>query len=91
MWNNIYCSKDFYFNGYDKILFHEGQSYEYFFEDKDTIWINYDKDGKPGFQGWRFFLDSQRGNIKKFNEYFDPNELRRKKLEKINMISENDV
>lgn len=85
--NNVYCSKNYYFERYHKTLFFTGKLYEYYFEDLDTIWVTYDDNGDEGFQGCRFYIIHQRGELQKFSDYFDLKELRRKKLEKLKLAS----
>ena len=94
-----YCSKDCYFD-FDRkndkvvssttgrIIFESGKGYEFFYEDDNSIWVFYDKYGKPGFQGCRFYVNNKYGKLVGFDEYFNKKMLRKLKLEKLGRISD---
>ncbi len=92
-----YCSKDCYFD-FDRkvdsvsttgrIIFEKGKGYEFFYEDPESIWVYYNKNGQPGHQGCRFYINEQRGNLMKFDAYFNKIILRKLKLEKLGRISD---
>ena len=96
--NIIYCLKSFSLR--DKIIFHKGESYEYIIEGKShltddaSVYVFYNKNSCMGEQGYRFYILGKNmddiGRHFNFNNYFDNNELRRKKLEKLNKY-ENDL
>ena len=94
-----YCSKDCYFDYWVglitlipcgikvKTIFEKGKGYEFFYEDVNTIWVFYNKDGEPGYQGCRFYVTTQYGNLHSFDVYFNKIILRKLKLEKLNRIN----
>jgi hypothetical protein len=92
-----YCSKDCYFDfdrkidsvsNTGRIIFESGKGYEFFYEDENSIWVYYDKTGKPGSQGCRFWVNTKYGKLVGFDEYFNKIMLRKLKLEKLNRISD---
>jgi len=78
------CKRNFI---YQKLLFTKGKTYEYE-EEEDTIksvFVYYNKNGKSGFKGYRFYIN-KNSSRNMFSDYFySERKMKLEKLKKLNL------